>query len=229
MAILTGYCYFQVDLRSGCGSLWLRVTDKETMTRRWFATLVLLPIASTTLAQESDRKCAIAVNVDSTDRRIQQMIPELREEAAKAVEQSAKNVCATIVSGFPSTPAEQGRQKLADYLLTINLALLSQVAVPLKGGLGNGPTTTADVPKVGGVPSGITHARCEDLLGQAFAFSYKVTSLTGKRIKLEGSHTVQENEYPLGPRSNCLAKFSTNAVRDCASEAVKGLKSKKKI
>jgi hypothetical protein len=198
------------------------------MTRRWFAILVLLPIASTTLAQESDRKCAIAVNVDSTHWRIQQMIPELREEAAQAVEQSAKNVCATIVSGFPSNPAEQGRQESADYLLTINLALLPQVKVPPNGGLGSGPATTADVP-VGRAPTGITHARCEDLLGQVFSFSYKVTSLTGQKIKLEGSHTVQETEYPLGPQSNCLAKFSTNAVREGASEAMKKLKSKKKI
>ena len=198
------------------------------MTRRWFAILVLLPIGSATLAQESDRKCAIAVNVDSTHSRIQQMIPELREEAAKAVEQSAKNVCAAIVSGFPSTPAEQARQKSADYLLTINLALLSQVTVPPKGGLGSGPTTTADVPK-GRVPTGITHARCDDLLGQTFAFSYKVISLTGQKIKLEGSHTMQENEYPLGPQLDCLAKFSTHAVRECATEAVKKLKSKKKI
>jgi len=197
------------------------------MTRRWFATLVLLPIASVTLAQENDRKCAIAVNVGSTDSRIEQMIPELREEAAKAVEQSAKNVCATIVSGFPSNPVEQARQKSADYLLTIKLTLLSQMVLPPNGGL-NGPANTAAAP-VGRVPTGIAYARCDDLLGQAFAFSYKVTSLTGKKINLEGSHTMQGTEYPLGPQPYCLAKFSINAVRNCASEAVKKLKSKKRI
>lgn len=188
------------------------------MRRRWLAIAVFLPIAVSTLAQQSGRKCVIAVSVDSTDGRIQERILDLREEAARAVEQSAKNVCATIVSGFHSTPVEQARQKSADYLLAINLALLAQVAVPPHGGLGTG------VPR-GRVPT----TRCEDLFGQAFAFSYKVTSLTGREIKLEGSHTMQENEYPLVPQSNCLAKFATNAVRECASEAVKKLKSKKKI
>jgi hypothetical protein len=205
----------------------LRATDGGTVTR-WFATLALLPIAVTTVAQESDRKCAIAVNVISTDWRIQNMLPGLREEAAQAVEQSAKDVCATIVSGYPSTPVEQARQKSADYLLTISLALLSQ-APPSQGELGHGPpTTTADVP-TGRVPTGLAHSRCEDLLDQAFAFSYKVTSLKGEKIKLEGSHIIGENEYPLNRELNCLSKFSTKAVRDCASEAVKKLKSKKKI
>jgi hypothetical protein len=195
---------------------------------RWFATLVLLPIAVTTSAQESDRKCVIAVNVVSTDWRIQDMIPELREEAAKAVEQSAKDVCATIVSGYPSTPVEQARQKSADYLLTINLALLSHFP-PSQGELGHGPPiATADVPK-GKVPTGLAHSRCEDLLDQAFEFSYEVTSLKGEKIKVEGSHTIGENEYPLKPELNCLGDFSTKAVRRCASEAVKKLKSKKKI
>jgi hypothetical protein len=186
-------------------------------------------IAATALAQGSDKEYLIAVNVDSTDERIQQMIAELCEEAAKAVEQSAKNVHAIVVIDFPSTAAEQARQKSADYLLTINLALLSQVAVPSKGGPGNGPPTTADVPVIGGVPSGIAHSRCDDLLGKVFAFSYKVTSVASEKIKLHGSHTMQENEYPLGPQINCLAKFSTQAVRESASDAVKGLKSKKRI
>jgi hypothetical protein len=195
---------------------------------RWFAALVLLPIAVTTVAQESDRKCAIAVNVVSTDWRIQNMLPELREEAAKAVEQSAKDVCASVVSGYPSTPVEQARQKSADYLLTINLALLSQ-APPSEGELGHSiPATTADVPKPR-IPTGLTHSRCEDLLDQAFAFSYKVTPLKGEKIKVEGSHTIGENEYPLNRELNCLGRFSTKAVSDCASEAVKKLKSKKKI
>jgi hypothetical protein len=195
---------------------------------RWFATLVLLPIAVTTFAQENDRKCAIAVNVVSTDWRIQNMLPSLREEAAQAVEQSAKDVCATIVGGYPSSPVEQAHQKSADYLLTIDLALLSQ-APPSEGQLGHSiPATTADVPP-NRIPTGLTYSRCEDLLDQAFAFSYKVTSLTGEKIKVEGSHTIGENEYPLNRELNCLGKFSTKAVRNSASEAVKKLKSKKKI
>jgi hypothetical protein len=199
------------------------------MTRRWLAAFALSFVAAAALAQGGDRKYVIAVNVDSTDGRIQQMIPELSEEAVQAVQQSAKNVQASIVIGAPSTAAEQARQKSADYLLTINLSLLSQVAVPLKGGPGNGPATTADGRVIGGVPSGIAHSRCEDLLDEAFAFSYKVSSVAGEKIKLQGSHTMRENEYPLGPQLNCLAKFSTQAVRECASDAVKGLKSKKKI
>jgi hypothetical protein len=198
------------------------------LTLRWFAAFVLLFIPAAALAQESDSQHVIAVNVDSTDWRIQQMMPELREEAAKAIEQSARNVRASIVIGSPLDAAEQSRQKAADYLLTINLSLLSQVGNS-KGGLGRGPATTADVPVIGGVPSGIAHSRCEDLVNEAFAFSYKVTSLAGQKLKLQSSHTMQENEYPLGPESNCLAKFSTQAVRECASDAVKGLKSKKRL
>ncbi len=199
------------------------------MTRRWFTAFALFFIAAAALAQEGEKKYVVAVNVDSTDWRIQQMMPELREEAAKAVEQSAKNVHASIVIGSPSTAAEQARQESADYLLTIKLSLLSQVAVPSKGGLGNGPATTADVRVIGGVPSGIAHSRCEDLLNEAFAFSYEVTTAAGENTKLHGSHTMRENEYPLGPQLNCLAKFSTQAVCECASDAVKGLKSKKRI
>jgi hypothetical protein len=199
------------------------------MRSRWLAAFALWFAAAAAPGQGGDRTYVIAVNVDSTDWRIQQMIPELREEAAKAVEQSAKNVQASVVIGSPSTAAEQARQKSADYLLTINLSLLSQLAVPPKGGVGSGPATTADVPIIGGVPSGIAHSRCEDLMNEAFAFSYKVSSVAGEKIKLQGSHTMRESEYPQGPQLNCLAKFSTQAVRECASDAVKGLKSKKRI
>jgi hypothetical protein len=205
------------------------------MTRQWFAA-ILLGIAVSALAQENDRKYVIAISVDSTDSRIQQMMPELREEAAKAVEQAAENVHASVVIGSPSNPAEEARQKSADYLLTITLALLSQVDVPSKGDLGSGPVTTADVPVSrvpGGVhsstPTGLAHSHCWDLDNEAFAFLYKVTSLSGKKIKLQSSHTMRENEYPLGPQENCLAQFSTQAVRNSASDAVKGLKSKKRI
>jgi hypothetical protein len=40
---------------------------------------------------------------------------------------------------------------------------------------------------------------------------------------------MRENEYPMGPQYDCLAKFSTEAVRECGSDAVKGLKSKKRL
>ncbi len=197
------------------------------MTRQWFVAL-LLSIAVSAFAQENDRKYVIAVSVDSTDSRIQRMMPELREEAAKAVEHAAGNVHANIVIDPSSSPIEQAREKSADYLLTINLALLSQVAAPSNGELGKGPLTTADVP-VGGYPTGLAHSHCWDLVNEAFAFSYKVTALSGKKIKLQSSHTMRENEYPIGPQENCLAQFSSQAVRNSASDAVKGLKSKKRI
>lgn len=194
-----------------------------------FAAFALLVTTVAAFGQGGDKEYIIAVSVDSTDIRIQQIMPELRDEAAKTIEQAAKNVHAIVLVGSSSTPTEQARQNSANYLLTINLSLLSQVAFPSRGGLGNGPTTTADVPTIGGVPSGIAHSRCEDLLNKAFAFSYKITSLSREKIKLQGSHTMAETEYPLGPEANCLAKFSTRAVRVCASDAVKGLKSKKRI
>ena len=191
--------------------------------------MALLFVASAVFAQQSDSERIIAVNVDSTDLRIQRVLPELRQEAANVVEQSAKNVRAIIVSGSPSVAAEEARQNSADYLLRIDLSLLTQATIGQKGDLGQGPPTTADVPVVGGVPSGIAHSRCEDLVNEAFAFSYKITSMTGEKIKLQSSHTMREDEYPLGPQLNCLAKFSTRAVRECASDAVKRLRSKKKV
>lgn len=197
------------------------------MRARWFAAFALLFIAAGALfAQQSGRQYVIAVSVDSTDSRIQQMIPELRQKAALAIEQSAKNVSATVVMGSPLDAAEQARQKSADYLITIDLSLLSQLGS--RAGIGRGPASTADVP-VGGVPTGIAHSRCQDLINEAFAYSFKVTAMSAEKIKVQGSHTMQESEYPLGPEYNCLGKFSTQAVRLSAADAVKGLKSKKKI
>lgn len=194
---------------------------------RWFAVFTLFLFPAALFAQQSDREHVIAVSVDSTDSRVQPMIPELREQAAIAVEQSAKNVSASIVIGSPLDAAEQARQKSADYLITIDLSLLSQVGSA--GGVGRGPARTADVPMIGEVPSGLAHSRCQDLINEAFAYSYKVTSLAGEKIKVRGSHTMQESEYPLGPEYNCLSRFSKQAVRVSAADAVKGLKSKKKI
>jgi hypothetical protein len=77
------------------------------MTGRWFAAFALSFIAAIAHAQGSDKEYVIAVNVDSTDWRIQQMMLELGEEAAKAVEQSAKNVHASIVIGAPSTASSR--------------------------------------------------------------------------------------------------------------------------
>ena len=196
------------------------------MVRRLFATFALLFIAAgAAFPQQSDSKL-IAVNVDATDPRIQQMLPKLHEEAAKVVEESARNVRASIVIGSSSVAAEQARQKSADYLLRIDLSLQSQVAVPSSGGPYNGPATTADV-RVGQIPYGITHSRCPDLLQGAFTFSYTVISLTGKNIELHDSHTMREIEYPLGPQLECLTRISTQAVRVGASAVVKKLKSKK--
>jgi len=197
------------------------------MTLRWLVAFALLFIALAALAQESDPQHVIAVSVDSTDSRIQQMLPGLREQAASAIEQSARNVHASIVIGSPLDASEQARQKSADYLITIDLSLLAQVGST--GGPGRAPASTANVPAMGGVPTGIAHSRCPDLVNEAFAYSFKVTSMSGEKIKVRGSHTMQESEYPLGPEYNCLEKFSTQAVRVSASDAVKGLKSKKKL
>jgi len=199
------------------------------MARYWSAVLTLLFVATTAYAQDGQRKYVILVDVESTDWRVQPLLPELRGVAAEEAEHSAKNVIASIVMDSPSDVAEQARQRSADYLLTIKLMLVRQVSVPSKIGLGNGPPTTADVPVVGGVPSGINHAGCDDLLNEVFMYSYTVTALAAEKINLQGSHTIGENEYPLGPETSCLPKFSTHAVHDCASAAVKKLKSKKRL
>lgn len=193
-------------------------------TPRCLAISIVLACVSTALAQHSSR--IVAVNVDSSDPRIQQMLPKLRDRAAKVVEHSAKTVRAIIVTGSTATPEEEARRNSADYLLTIELSVRPSVQIP-PAGPGNVPTTTADVP-IGRVPLGITHSRCADLLG-AFTFSYTVTSLTGKNIKLSDSHTMQEFEYPLGPELECLDKLSTRAVQTEASTAVHKLKSKKAL
>ena len=52
------------------------------MTRRR-SNFAVLFIAAAALAQQSDGEHVIAVNVDSTDLRIQQMLPELRERLQK--------------------------------------------------------------------------------------------------------------------------------------------------
>jgi len=193
---------------------------------RWFAAIIFLSFVASAFAQGRNSNRVIAVNVDSSDPRIQQLLPGLRDEASEVVEKSARNVRAIIVMGSSSMhPEEEARQNSADYLLTINLSIRPSVDIPLHGGPENGPTTTADVPKIGGVPYGITHSRCADLLG-AFTFSYTVISLTGKNLKLHDSHTMRKDEYPLGPELYCLDKLSTHAVRNYAATAVQKLKSK---
>jgi hypothetical protein len=194
----------------------------------WLALMLLAPALSAS-AQLNDKKYVVAVHVDSTNWQIQQMLPELRDEAVKVVEHSADDVRAAIVLGSPVSPGEQARQKEADYLLTIDLSLASQVVVAPGGRVGEGPPTTANVPVYGGAPTGLNHSHCEDLLGQAFSYSYKVTDLSGKKLKIGSFHTMQEFEYPLDPISNCLPRFSLQAVRISAADAVRGLKSKKKI
>jgi len=190
------------------------------MRRRRFAACVLGFIVAAAFAQESERKQVVAVSVDSRDPRIQ-IMQGLREEAAKVVEQSAKNVRSVIVIGSSSAVE-------ADYLLTIKLSLQPQVSIPSKDAPENRPTTTADVP-IGGVPLGIAHARCPDLLQESFTFSYTVISLRGKNVNLHYSHTISEAEFPLGPELACLPEMASQAVRVCASAAVKKLKSKKAI
>ena len=196
---------------------------------RHVAVVIVLSLVSTIAStQQNDTSRIIAVNVASSDPRIQQMLPGLRDQAAKVVEESAKNVRAVVVLGVTATPEEEARQNSADYLLTIELNVRPSVRIPVAGGPENGPSTTADVPRIGGVPSGITHSRCPDLLGE-FTFSYSVISVNGKHIKLHDSHTLRESEYPLGPQFECLEKLSTRAVGIDASAAVHKLKSKKAL
>jgi len=195
------------------------------MRYRWLALMLLAPVLSAA-AQQNDRKYVVAVHVDSTNWQIQQMLPELRDEAVKVVEHSADDVRAASVLGSPVSPGEQARQKEADYLLTIELSLVSQAAVTSRGRVGD-PTSVVPIP--GGAPTGMSHSHCEDLLGQAFSYSYKVTDLSGKKLKIGSFHTMQEYEYPLDPISNCLPRFSLQAVRVSTADALRGLKSKKKI
>jgi hypothetical protein len=195
---------------------------------RCFAAVLCFSAISLAVAQETQPKI-IAVNIDSSDPHIQQILPNLRDEAVKAVEESAKNVRATLILGSAAAPEEEAREHSADFLLTIDLSVRPTVELPPSGAPQNGPATTADVPPFpGAVPSGITHSRCPDLLG-SLTFSYTVIALSGKKIKLHESHTLQESEYPMGPQLECLDKLSRRAVESYASTAVKKLKSKKAL
>jgi len=91
----------------------------------------------------------------------------------------------------------------------------------------NAPSRTVDVP-LGQVPTGIAHSRCVDLLG-TFTFSYRVLSLSGKKLSFHDSHTMRDSEYPLGPEWQCLEKLTTRGVEIDASAAVHKLKSKKAL
>jgi hypothetical protein len=193
----------------------------------YFAALFILTASLLASGQEIPRGRIIAVNVDSPDPRIQQMLPKLRDRAIKVVEEKAKNVRTVVILGSAATPEAEARENSADYLLTIELSLAQSVRVPMGGVPGEAPSRTVDVPS-GRVPTGIAHSRCVDLLG-IFTFSYKVLSLSGKNINFHDSHTMQEFEYPMGPDWECLEKLTTRAVESDASAAVHKLKSKKAL
>ncbi len=70
---------------------------------RYPVVFVVLSLFSTALAQQSKGSRVIAVNVASSDPRIQSMLPRLRDQAAKAVEDSAKKCSSGSRSGFRSS------------------------------------------------------------------------------------------------------------------------------
>ena len=192
-----------------------------------FANLLIVTVSLLGFGQENIRGKIIAVNVDSSDPRIQQMLPKLRDQAVKVVEKSAKNVRAVVMLGSAATPEAEARENSADFLLTIELSLAQSVRVPMGSIPGNAPSRTPDVP-LGQAPTGIAHSRCVDLLG-TFTFSYRVLSLSGNEFSFHDSHTMNEFEYPLGPEWECLEKLTTRAVDSDASAAVHKLKSKKAL
>ena len=191
------------------------------------ANLLILMISLLSFGQENTRGRIIAVNVDSSDPRIQQMLPKLRDRAVKVVEESARNVRAIVMLGSAATPQAEAHENSADYLLTIELSLAQSVRIPVGSSPENAPSRTVDVP-LGQVPTGIAHSRCVDLLG-TFTFSYRVLSLSGKKLSFHDSHTMRDSEYPLGPEWQCLEKLTTRGVEIDASAAVHKLKSKKAL
>lgn len=190
-----------------------------------FANLLILMVSLLAAGQESSPGRIIAVKVDSSDPRIQQMLPKLRDRAVKVVEESARNVRAVVMLGSAATPEAEARENSADYLLTIDLSLAQSMRIPIGGSPENAPSRTVDVP-LGRVPTGIAHSRCVDLLG-TLTYSYRVVSLSSKNINFHGSHTMHDSEYPLGPEWECLEKLTTRAVDTDVSAAVHKLRSKK--
>jgi hypothetical protein len=191
------------------------------------ANMLIIMVSLFASGQENDRGRIIAVNVDSSDPRIQQMLPKLRNRAVKVVEESAKNVRAVVMLGSAATPEAEAHESSADYLLTIELSVAQSLRIPVGRSPENAPSRTVDVP-LGGVPTGIAHSRCVDLLG-ILTFSYSVVSLSGKNIKIHDSHNMHASEYPLGPEWQCLEKLTKRAVESDAAAAVNKLKKKKAL
>ena len=192
--------------------------------RATFVAMALL-LSIEVAAQNEGSSKVIAVAVKSNDPRLQMMMPKLRNEASEVVEKSAKNARVITLSGSGASAVEQARQQSADYLLEIEITPRPSGSVPIMGRRGNDPTNTEQTPQYG-APTGLPHPERAEAEG-AIRLDWTVRSLTGKELKLHDSRTVQEQEYPLGPQLDWLAKIASRSVRDAAAAAVNKLKSKK--
>jgi hypothetical protein len=178
------------------------------------ATVGVLILAGSAGAQaQTERKAApiIGVAIESSDGRVKNWAPELRAQAARVVEQSAKNARVIILGVTGRDIADAAQKNGVDYLMTI------EISPRPYGELSIGGPGILD-PEVSGHPRA-------NAQGTIF-LSWTVQALNGKPFKLHDSRMVQAQEYPLDPNFDWLHVIASRSVRDAAAAATGKLKKK---
>ena len=188
------------------------------MEKRWAAVLfcvaMLLAGAAAQEERPEDRPKAapiIGVAIESSDGRIQNWAPELRQQAVAVVEKVARNARVIMLAGPGRDTADAAKKHAVDYLMTIEISPRPYGSVSF-GGPG-----TQD-PEVTGHPRA-------NMQGTIF-LSWTVQALNGKPFKLHDSRMVQAQEYPLDPNFDWLHVIASRSVRDAAAAAAGKLKKK---
>jgi hypothetical protein len=185
-----------------------------------FKTLVILGfilLAGTALAQQADINKApvIGVALESSDGRIQNWAPGLREHAARVVEKMAKNARVIIIGVTGKDVAGVARKNGVDYLMTIELSPRPY------GSISFGAT-----PQIAEQQAPTLGAKEQTEAQGTIYLSWTVQALNGKAFKLHDSRLVRAQEYPLGPELDWLHAIADRSVQDAAYAAMGKLKKK---
>jgi hypothetical protein len=180
-----------------------------------FVALVLL--AGTVVAQQADVSKApvIGVALESSDGRIQNWAPGLRQHAARVVEKMAKNARVIIIGVTGKDVADDARKNGVDYLLTIEVAPRPYGSVSF----GATPQTIEQqAPTLG--------AKEQTEAQGTIYLAWTIQALNGKSFKLHDSRLVRAQEYPLGPELDWLHAIADRSIQDAAYAATGKLKKK---
>jgi hypothetical protein len=174
---------------------------------------VLILAGGAAAQQQAVPKAApiIGVAVESSDGRLQNWAPQLREQAARVVEKSAKNARVIILGVTGRDVADAAQKNGVDYLITIELSPRPYVQASFGGPGIQDPEVTG-------------HPRA-NAQGTIF-LAWTVQALNGKPFKLHDSRMVQAQEYPLEPNFDWLRVIASRSVRDAAAAATGKLKKK---